>query len=172
MDSDNQIVFFLANRDFRDEEYTDTKEILDQFSIGSKIVAIEPGECVGTAGLPLTVDYTVDEVNVDQFRGIIFIGGTGSEQFLNDASVQSLAKSFITANKVVAAICWAPAMLSNAGLLKGKKATVWSGAKDDLIKGGAKYTAEGVTVDGNIVTGDGPDSAIPFGQAIAKAIGG
>lgn len=170
MDSDNQVVFFVANKDFRDEEYSDIKDVLNQYDIGSKIAAINPGECIGTAGLPLAVDYTVDEVNVDQFNGIIFIGGTGSEQFLHDTAAHTLAKSFLDAGKIVAAICWAPAMLGAAGLLKGKKATVWNGAKDDLIQGGAQYTAERVTIDGKIITGDGPDASESLGQAVAKAI--
>lgn len=172
MESENQVVFFLANKDFRDEEYSDIKDVLDQFDIGSKIAAVEPGECIGTAGLPLTVDYTIDEVNVDQFSGIIFVGGTGCEQFLHDTAVHALAKSFLDSGKVLAAICWAGAMLGIAGLLQGKKATVWDGAKDDLIKGGAQYTAERVTIDDKIITGDGPDAATGFGQAVAKAIVG
>lgn len=172
MESDNQVVFFLANKEFRDEEYIDTKEVLDQFDIGSKISAIEPGECFGTAGLNLAVDLSVDEINTEQFNGIVFIGGTGAEQFLNDTSVHALAKSFLNAGKVVAAICWAPAMLGIAGLLNGKKATVWSGAKDNLTEGGATYTAEGITVDGKIITANGPDSSTAFGQAIAKSIVG
>lgn len=172
MESENQVVFFLANKDFRDDEYTAIKDVLGQFDIGSKIVAVEPGECIGVAGLLLTVDYTADEVNVEQFGGIIFVGGTGCEQFLHDTAVHALAKSFLDSGKIVSAICWAPAMLGIAGLLNGKKATVWDGAKDDLIKGGAEYTAERVTVDGKIITGDGPDAATAFGQAVAKAIVG
>ena len=172
MDSENQVVFFLANKDFRDEEYSEIKDVLDQFEIGSKIAAVEPGECFGTAGLPLTVDYTVDGVDVEQFSGIVFIGGTGCEQFLHDTAVHTLAKSFLDSGKVLSAICWAPAMLGIAGLLKGKKATVWDGAKDDLLKGGAEYTAERVTIDGKIITGDGPDASIGLGQAVAKAIVG
>jgi protease I len=172
MESENQVVFFLSNRDFRDEEYSGIKDALDQFDIGGKIAAVEPGECIGVTGLSLTVDYTVDEVNVDQFGGIIFIGGTGSEQFLNDTAVHALAKSFLDSGKVLAAICWAPAMLGIAGLLNGKKATVWDGAKNDLIKGGAHYTAERVTIDGKIITGDGPDASTGLGQAVAKAIVG
>lgn len=172
MDSDNQVIFFLANKDFKDEEYTDTKEVLEQFDIGSKISAVEPGECTGVAGLALAVDLTVDEINPEQFSGIIFIGGTGAEQFINDVSVHTLAKSFLDAGKTVAAICWAPAMLATAGLLKGKKATVWSGARDKLVAGSANYTAEHVTIDGKIITGDGPDASIGFAQAIAASITG
>ncbi len=172
MDSDTQVVFFLANRDFRDEEYTGVKDVLDQSSISSKVAAIEPGECTGISGTEAEVELTVDEVNPEQFNGIVFIGGTGAEQFLNDQSVQGLAKSFLATGKIVAAICWAPAMLARAGILNGKKATVWSGAKEDLEKGEAQYTGEAVTVDGNIITGNGPDAAVAFGQAIAKAIAG
>lgn len=170
MDSDNEVVIFLANNDFQDEEYLDTTKVLEQLDIGYKISAVEPGECKGVNGLILDADLSIDEIITGDFAGIIFIGGTGIEQYLKDSSVHNLAKSFIDAEKVVAAICWAPAMLALAGILRGKKATVWSGGRDDLIIGQAIYTAEPVTIDGKIITANGPDSATAFGEAVAKAI--
>ena len=73
--------------------------------------------------------------------------------------------------KLVASICSAGGILANAGILKGRKATVFP-AEIALIKSkGAVYTDTGVVVDGNLVTADGPEHAKIFGEAIVKALG-
>lgn len=172
MNTDNQIIVFIANNDFQDDEYNIVKEELESADIGMKIVAPEMNECHGVNGTIVEPDMTSDEVNYDDFAGIVYIGGPGTDKILDHTGAQELAIAFNRAGKVVAAICWAPAVLARAGILKGKKATVWSGAKDDLIKGGAQFTGEAVTVDGNIVTADGPDSSATFGQTIAKILSG
>lgn len=170
MNSENEVVMFIANRDFQDEEFNAVKEELESADIGIKIVAPEMDECHGVNGCIVEPQLTSDEINYDDFKGVVYIGGPGTDQIITHTGANEMAKTFAKSGKVVAAICWAPAILANAGVLQGRRATVWSGAKDNLIKGGAQYAGEHVTTDGNIVTADGPDSAVAFGQAIAKII--
>lgn len=68
------------------------------------------------------------------------------------------------AGKLVSAICAAPLVLGGLGLLKGKRATCYPGFEKTLT--GAEYTAELVTVDGNIVTGEGPAAAFPYAYTL------
>jgi len=170
MGSDNQVLFVLANHDFRDEEYLEPKRILTDAGITCKVAALVSGECVGVAGTSATTDFELGEVNPDEFSTIVFVGGTGVEGYLKDELVHSVAKTFYKMEKLVCAICWAPSILANAGILSGKKATVWSGAQGDLEDGGASYTGEAVTSDGNIITANGPDVAEAFGEEIAKRL--
>jgi protease I len=170
MGTESTVLFVLANQDFRDEEYLETKAALDEAGISSKVAALSNENCKGVGGATVSVDYTFDEVNVSEFSAIIFVGGVGVEKYIHSSGTHALAKMFLEAGKVVAAICWAPAILANAGVLRGRMVTAWDGAKDDLIANGAHYTAESVTVDGNIITADGPDSAIEFGQKIAAML--
>jgi protease I len=172
MEGENVVLFVLANQDFKDEEYQDTKAVLDEAGMTSKVAAISNEDCKGTTGSTVSVDYTFDEINTSEFIAIIYIGGTGAEKYIHSSGAHALAKMFLEAGKVVAAICWAPAILANAGILKEKEATVWEGAKDELTTNGAHYTAEAVTVDGNIITADGPDSATEFGQKIVAMLTG
>ena len=72
--------------------------------------------------------------------------------------------------KIIAAICIAPVTLANAGILNGKKATVFPSGKNDLIRNGAKYTGDSVTVDGNIITANGPMAAEAFGKKIVEML--
>lgn len=64
----------------------------------------------------------------------------------------------------IAAICAAPMVLGHLGLLRGKRATCYPGFESHLE--GADYTADLVTVDGNITTGEGPAAAMAFGYQL------
>ena len=70
----------------------------------------------------------------------------------------------------IAAICAAPMVFGSLGLLKGKRATCYPGCEETMI--GADYTKELVTIDGNIITGEGPAAAFPYGYALLEIFGG
>lgn len=75
------------------------------------------------------------------------------------------------AGKKVSAICAAPAVvLAQLGLLEGKKATCYPGFEQALKDAGATYTADLVTVDGNITTGEGPAAAFPYAYELLSQL--
>jgi protease I len=78
----------------------------------------------------------------------------------------------VAAKKPLGAICLAPRILTSAGVLTGKKATVYPTEGDKLKEAGVNYTANPVEIDGDIITADGPDSAKGFGEALAAALKG
>jgi protease I len=170
MGTDNNALIILANHDFRDEEYLETYQALRDAGVETKIAANSNEDCRGVTGTTVSVDYTFDEIDPIQYSAIVLIGGVGIQGYLHDDSLHKVVKDFMANGKIVAAICWAPAILANAGVLSGKKATVWQGASEDLDKGGAEYTAEAITVDGNIITANGPDAASQFGAKLAEMI--
>lgn len=170
MGTDNNALIVLANHDFRDEEYLETFQALRDAGVETKIAANSNEDCRGVTGTTVSVDYTFDEIDPIQYSAIVLIGGVGIQPYLHDEALHKIIKDFVSAGKIVAAICWAPAILANAGVLSGKKATVWQGASEDLQKSGAAYTGESVTVDGNIITANGPDSASDFGFKLAEMI--
>jgi protease I len=116
-------------------------------------------------GIPL------NKVDVGAYDAVVFIGGGGSAVYFNDPLALKIAKEAYAAGKVVAALCIAPTILANAGILQGKRVTCFRDEDASLRAAGAQYTGEGVTVDGNIITADGPKTAKDFGKAIAKALG-
>ena len=73
--------------------------------------------------------------------------------------------------KLTSAICLAPMTLANAGLLKGKKATIWKDAVVDFKTKGVVYTGKPVERDGRIITGSGPEAAEEFGKALLEELG-
>ena len=170
MGADNNALLVLANYDFRDEEFKDTFQALKDAGIETKIAAMSNEDCKGVGGTLVSVDFTLDEVEAIQYGAIVFIGGIGIEDYLHDESVHALAKSFHESGKIIGAICWAPAILANAGILNGKRVTAWDGAKEDIVQSGATFTGEAISVDGTLITANGPDAASQFGMVIAKMI--
>ena len=71
--------------------------------------------------------------------------------------------------KVVAAICIAPSILVNAGILNGRRATAFPSERDNINAVGT-FTGKPVEVDGKIITANGPEAAAEFGKKIADAI--
>lgn len=161
----------VAPQNFRDEELFEPKKVLEERGIGVEIASKGATEARGMLGGKIAVDKDLNEVRLDQYQSIVFVGGSGSSIYFNDPAALSLAKKAYDQEKVVAAICIAPSILANAGLLKGKKATSFSSEAENLRNKGADYTGEGVTVDGKIITAKGPDYATQFGEKIVEALG-
>lgn len=170
MEHEKQIVMVLANYDFNEDEYEYTKKALDDDGIGVRIAAGDLGVCTSSTGTTVDVELSFSSINPDDYDGIVFIGGSGVDSYFGNDELLDLVKKFFSSNKIVAAICWAPVILARAGVLAQRKATAWDGAKSELSDAKAMYTGERVTVDNTIVTANGPEAALDFGQAIAQLI--
>ena len=169
------IAMVIAFKDFRDEEYFVPKELFTIAGALVKTVSTQKGMASGADGGQVAVDFTVSEINVDAFDAVVFVGGPGTFDYLDKPIVYNLAKDAVAKKKVVAAICAAPAVLANAGVLQGKQATVWTSSMDKslveiLEDNGATYVNKSVVTDGLLVTGSGPEAADPFGMAVIEAL--
>ena len=114
-------------------------------------------------------------MDVSEFDAVVFIGGPGVLTYLDNENSYKIAKDAISQNKLLAAICICPAILAKAGVLNGKKATVWTGpldksAKNTLEQNGAIYQKDSVVQDGNIISGNGPNAAKAFANKIVDAL--
>jgi protease I len=165
------VVMIIASRDFRDEELQEPESILEQKGAQVTIACSALGEVTGMKGMKVKPDILLDQVNVEDYDAVIFIGGSGAKEYWNDSKTHSIARETVAADKVLGAICIAPVTLANAGVLNGKKATVYSSEKGKLEAAGADYTGADVQVDGKIITANGPEAAARFGEAIARALG-
>lgn len=113
-------------------------------------------------------DCLAENVDYDNAKMIVLPGGRlGTENLGKNEIVREQCKAFAT-DKYVAAVCAAPTILAELGLLDGKKATVHPDFEDKM--GNAISTGECVTVDGKIVTGQGLGTTIPFGFEIMKLL--
>ena len=172
---DKKIAMLIAFKDFRDEEYFVPKEILETAGAEIKTVSTEMGEVIGSQGGEVEVDITLGELKVSDFDAIVFIGGAGALKYLDNEISYRITKEAISEKKILGAICIASTILAKAGVLSEKKATVWSSILDKkaikiLEENGAIYQDDPVVVDGNIVTGNGPEAAEEFGEAISSLL--
>lgn len=170
-----KIVMVIAFKDFRDEEYFVPKEILEKAGVKVKTASNKMGKALGADGGEVEIDYLIENLDPSDFDAVVFVGGPGTLSNLDNQNSYNLAKETVAKNKVLAAICVSPVILAKAGVLKGKKATVWSGPLDKepikiLEDNGAIYTPEIVVIDGSIMTGNGPAAAGKFGAALVEIL--
>ncbi len=168
-----KILMVIAFRDFRDEEYFVPKEIFKKAGFEVKTASARKGTALGSEGGEVEVDLILNEVAIDDYQAVVFVGGQGAHKHLDDPAFHKIAREVVASQKVLAAICIAPAILAKAGVLAGKKATVWSSALDKsavkiLKENGAKYQSESVVQDGNLITANGPAVAGEFSKAIVN----
>lgn len=164
-------VMLIAFKDFKDKELFETKQVLEEHGVDVRIASKTKGVATGMDGKTVEVNFDYREILPEDFDAIVFVGGGGASEYFNDDVALGLARDFHNKRKVVAAICIAPSILANAGLLNGREATAFSSESSNLRAKGAIYTNEDVTVDKLIITGKGPHAAKQFGEKIAETLG-
>jgi len=168
--TDLDVLMVIASNDFRDEEYLEPAEALARAKAGVAVASSSNEVAIGVNGHRVMPDLTLPEAKVADYAAVIFVGGAGSREFFDDPVAHRIAREAAEQGKFVCAICIAPSILANAGLLKGKEATCFPSERENLVAKGAKFVEQGVVRDGKIITADGPQSARLFGKAICDAL--
>jgi protease I len=164
------VLLIIAQNDFQDKEYSTVRSLLEEKGYSVKVATSQRGTAVGVMGLVVTPDLMLSEVKVDDYAGVIFIGGSGAESLFGSDLAHQIASEAVQEKKVVGAICIAPIILARAGILKGKRATVYYSMSKELEKLGAIYTGSEVEVEERIVTANGPDASWQFAEAIVNSL--
>lgn len=172
---DNRVVIVVAFENYQDLELQGVKEALVAARAQVTIASSSLGTARGKLGGEIKIDQLLGEVKIADYDGVVFIGGPGAAEYLNNPDAHHLAQAAKESNKVLGAICMAPEILARAGVLKGKKATVWTSGDDQagiklLQASQAEYLDQPVVVDGQVVTADGPAAAADFGQALVELL--
>jgi protease I len=164
-----KVLMVIAPRDFRDEEFFDTKKELENAGVEITVVNSTGQPSKSMFGKIVKPDKNFYDVDSKDYDAIVFVGGSGTTAYFDNKQAQNLAKEFNDSGKLVAAICIAPVILAHAGVLAGKKATVFPSGRNDINAVGT-YTGNPVEKDGNIITGSGPEAAVEFGKKVAEAL--
>lgn len=163
-----KIAIIIANQEFRDEEYFETKVLLEKSGLKTTSFSNEKGLAIGRFGGEVLINNILEDLNINDFDGILFVGGSGAIKYLdNEISYQKIREAY-NRKKLVAAICIAPLILFHAGVLE--KATVWSSSMDKTAvkELGDVYVSKNVVKNKNIITADGPESINDFSNCIIK----
>ncbi len=165
-----RVLLVIAQQGFQDYEYNEPKKILENAGIETKTASKTTSEAFGKLGARVKPDLALARAHASDYDAIIFVGGPGAAAYFDDEQALALAHDFEKAGKIVAAICIAPVILANAGILRGKHATVWPSEGANLREKGANYANEDVVRDKRIITASGPQAARKFGETILKAL--
>ena len=167
-----QALVFLATG-FEEIETVSIVDILRRANVDVTIAGLTPGVIEGVHAIKIVPDKNINDVKVEDFDIIVVPGGNpGYMNLRKDQRVIDMIKKAFNSNKLVAAICAAPAVLSDAGVLEGKVCTIYPGMENELKKGGGKPKQDIIVVDGNIITSRGPATALPFALELVEILAG
>jgi protease I len=165
------VVMIVASSNFRDEEFDQPSRMLQQAGAEVTVASSRKTPARGAMGKVVTPALLVKDVAMTNFDAAVFVGGPGAVEYFDDPEAQRVARETVQQNKLLAAICIAPATLANAGVLKGKKATCFSSEEETLRNGGATVVRQDVVRDGKLVTANGPRAAAEFGRMVLTVLG-
>ena len=125
-------------------------------------------------GTVLVPDLDLDAALEKSYDMIVLPGGQpGSDNLNADLRIQKLVQILAAkADTYVAAICAAPKVLAQAGVLKGKRATCFPGAIHQFSFPDIALTGNSIERDGNIITSKGPGTAMDFALVLIDILVG
>lgn len=170
---EKSILMVIAPNRFRDEELLVPKKIFEDAGVNVTVASTRTGTATGKLGAKVKVETNIANVKADDFDAVVFVGGGGVEEYglHQNPQLHKLAVEANNQNKVTAAICIAPMILAESGILKDRNVTTFPSSEEYITKRGGHLTHEPVSVDGKIVTGSGPEAARKFGETILKLLG-
>jgi 4-methyl-5(b-hydroxyethyl)-thiazole monophosphate biosynthesis len=158
---------------FEEIEAVTVVDILKRAGVDVTVAGLTPNMTEGKHGLKVTPDTSIDNVDVTDFDAVVLPGGNpGYKNLRKDPRVVAMVKKAFDSNKLVAAICAGPTVLSDAGILEGKACTIYPGMEDELVKGGGKPRSDSIVVDGTVITSRGPATAFLFALTLAEKLAG
>ncbi|MDR1003733.1 MAG: DJ-1/PfpI family protein [Prevotellaceae bacterium] len=161
-------VFFADG--FEEIEAFTTVDVLRRAGMNVEMITVTPDEIVtGAHDVPVLCDRNIDNCDFADAGLIVLPGGMPGAATLEKCErLRKLILHFAAQNKPIAAICAAPMILGNLGLLKGKNATCYPGFEQFLT--GALHSTAQTVKDGNIITATGPGAAMEFALLIVDTL--
>lgn len=169
-----KILFIVASEGFQPLEYFEPKKVLEAAGVQIITASNKVGQVFAAhSDQSADAELTLENVNVDDFDGVFFIGGPGALEHLDDKSSYRVLQDAMEKGKLYGSICISTRILAHAGVLKGKKATGWNGDSQlgEIVEQGQGFYVEApVVVDENLITATGPSAALAWGEAILEKL--
>jgi 4-methyl-5(b-hydroxyethyl)-thiazole monophosphate biosynthesis len=156
---------------FEEIEAVTIIDILRRADVHVTVAGTLAGPITGSHGVIITPDTTLDTVTDATFDMVVLPGGgPGTEALRRDVRVASLLKRHADRGEWVAAICAAPTVLADAGLLAGRRVTSFPSVQSQLSA--TDYRTFRVVVDGRIITSRSPGTALEFALTLVEHLVG
>ncbi|OQW90992.1 MAG: DJ-1 family protein [Beggiatoa sp. IS2] len=149
-------------------------DILRRANITVVAAGLDDKPVEASRGVVLIPDMTLDEALKQSFDMIVLPGGLpGADHLNNDPRIRQLLKNMQARGKFTAAICAAPKVLAEAGLLANKTITHYPGAIEQAKFPTTQFlTEKPVVKDGTVVTSRGPGTAMDFALTLVETLVG
>ncbi|BAW79384.1 DJ-1 family protein [Candidatus Nitrosoglobus terrae] len=148
-------------------------DLLRRSGIHVVTAGLDDQPVIASRGTCLIPDTSLDKVAQQEFNMVVLPGGLlGANNLNSDPRIHDLLKRTAERGNITAAICAAPTILANAGLLEGKHATGYPGFLDKLNLPTTTLRDEAVVVDGRVVTSKGPGTAMDFALTLIEILMG
>ena len=166
-------VAFLATDMVEQVELTGPWEALEGAGAELELVSIKDGEIQGfnhyDRADKFKVDKTVEEVSASDYDALVLPGGVGNPDTLRmDENAVAFVHEFFEQGKPVGAICHAPWMLIEAGVVRNRTLTSWPSLKTDIGNAGGNRVDQEVVVDDGLVTSRKPDDIPAFNAKLIE----
>jgi 4-methyl-5(b-hydroxyethyl)-thiazole monophosphate biosynthesis len=148
-------------------------DLLRRAGITVVTAGLDKAPVKASRGVKLIPDTTLDEALKQTFDMIVLPGGLpGADHLNNDSRIHQLLQEMHQQGKYTAAICAAPKVLADAGLLTNKSATSYPGVLDKMQVPHMQFVESPVVKDGKIITSRGPGTAMDFALELIEALVG
>ncbi len=155
---------------FEELEAVAPVDLLRRADVSVTLASLAPAPLVtGRSQLTLRPDTYLEVIMAQEFDLLLLPGGPGVRHLRADSRIAELVRRQHARNGFVAAICAAPTVLADAGVLSGRRFTAHPSVAKDLP---TLLANEEVVRDGNIITSRGAGTAIAFGLALVSVLCG
>jgi deglycase len=169
-------VAILAADGFEEVELTKPRKALDDAGAKTSVISLKGGKIQGMnhadKGETVVVDQTLGDAKPQDFDALLIPGGLMNPDSLrtNDQALE-FVRHFFREGKPVAAICHAPWVLIDAGVVRGRTLTSWPAIKTDVRNAGGTWVDQEVVVDNGLVTSRKPDDIPAFNDKMIEEFG-
>lgn len=157
----------LLAEGFEEIEALTVVDVLRRAEVTCDMCSLKGEYVTGSHNITVKTDLTIENVVRTGYDAIILPGGMpGSKNLKENKTVIELVKEFNNSNKIIAAICAAPIVLEEAGIISDKTATSYPSSLAN--EQSCKYVEEIVAIDNNIITSRGPATSLAFAFTILE----
>lgn len=162
------MVYLFLAEGFEEIEAITPIDLLRRAGIEVTSVSVGGFAVHGAHGILVEADALLERLPLDEeTEGIILPGGLkGTENLMKSEELDNIFEFCVENKKMIAAICAAPTVLAQKGLLKNKKATCYPGLEDKM--GDATVVSDDVVVADNIITAKAAGASFQFSAAIIE----
>jgi protease I len=154
-------------------ELVEPRRALEKAGAETELISLEPGEIQGFDHFDKAhthkVDRTIEDADPSDYDSLMIPGGVGNpDRLRGDIEMVRFTRDFFEQGKPVAAICHAPWLLVEAGVLTGRRLTSWPSLETDIRNAGGDWVDEEVVVDDGLVTSRRPDDIPAFNRKMIE----